>query len=332
MDLILTNSSGNEIRTIRDAELDMDLGATNDFVLTVLRSDYPNDITDKCRIFRPGSEFGGLIRRKGTRTADNTVTFGGYTWRGLLQHKIIQPDAGQNYKKVTGELNTVIASLVDSEFSGLFVTSSEDTGVSVSNYQFERYCTLLDGLKKMLLSVGYRLDIEYVQGTAGAAGYVSIGAVPIVDYSSQIELSSDMRFDYSTQVNNDGVNHLICLGEGELKDRVVRHLYVQADGTVSTSTQYYTGLDEIVDVYNFPGADAATLLEYGDEALREVESSASFDMKVLDISFDVAIGDIVGGRDYITGIVLAKPVTNKIWKYKNGTERVEYSLDNLEEY
>ena len=330
MDLILTNASGNEIRAIRDAEIDMDLGSTNDFVLTVSRTGYPNDITDKCRIFRPGSEFGGLIRRKGTRTSDNTVTFGGYTWRGLLQHKIIQPGAGQDYKTVTGELNTVIGSLVPGEFGGLFAASSVDTGVSVSNYQFDRYCTLLDGLEKMLLSVNYRLEITYVQGTAGAAGYVSVGAVPIVDYSNLIELSSDMRFNYSTQVNNDGVNHLICLGKGELRNRIVLHLYVQADGTIGT-TQYYTGLDEIVDVYNFPGADAATLQEYAEEAFRTLENTAKFDMQILDIEFDVAIGDIVGGRDYITGIVMSKPIRNKVWKYKNGTERVEYNLNDVEE-
>ena len=328
MDLILTNTSGNEIRSILDAEIDMDLGETNDFVLTVSRTGYPDDIRNMCRIFRPGSEFGGLIRRKGTRTADNTVSFGGYTWRGLLQHKVISPPTGQDYKKVSGELNSVISGLVDGEFDGLFVTSSEDTGVSVSNYQFDRYCTLMDGLTKMLKSVGYRLELSYVQGTAGSAGYVSIGAVPIVDYSSDIELSSDMRFNYTTEVTNDGVNHLICLGEGKLKDRVVQHLYVQADGTVSTSSQYYTGDEEVVEVYDFPGADAATLKKHALDALEGVKSNVSFTMKVLESNLDVAIGDIVGGRDYITGIVLSKPIACKVWKVSNGKEHVEYYLED----
>ena len=328
MDLILTDTSGNEIRAVMGAQLDMDLGTTNDFVLEVSRVGYPDDITNKCRIFRPGSEFGGLIRRKGTSTLDNTATFGGYTWRGLLQHKVIQPPSGYDYKEVSGELNTVIGNLVPSEFGGLFVASSEDTGVSVSNYKFDRYCTLHDGLMKMLRSVGYKLHLEYTQGTGGSAGYVEIGAVPIVDYSSQIELSNDMQFNFAAQAIADGVNHLICLGEGELKDRVVEHLYVQADGTVSTTTPYYTGIDEVADVYDFPGADASTLIEYAEEQLPDMQNRVTFSMKIEKLDLDVGIGDIVGGRDYITGITMAKPITGKIWTVKkNGTEKIEYKIE-----
>lgn len=328
MDLILTDTSGNEIRAVMGAEIDMDLGTTNDFVLEVSRVGYPDDITNKCRIFRPGSEFGGLIRRKGTSTLDNTATFGGYTWRGLLQHKVIQPPSGYDYKEVSGELNTVIGNLVPSEFGGLFVASTEDTGVSVSNYKFDRYCTLHDGLMKMLKSVGYKLHLEYTQGTGGSAGYVQIGAVPIVDYSSQIELSNDMQFNFAAQAIADGVNHLICLGEGELKDRVVEHLYVQADGTVSTTTPYYTGIDEVADVYDFPGADVSTLIEYAEEQLPDMQNRVTFSMKIERLDLDVGIGDIVGGRDYITGIVMAKPIVGKIWTVKqNGTEKIEYKLE-----
>ena len=328
MDLILTNSSGNEIRAIQDAEIDMDLGTTNDFVLEVSRVGYPDDITNMCRIFRPGSEFGGLIRRKGTNTQENTATFGGYTWRGLLQHKVIQPDVGQDYKTVTGELNAILWGMVEPEFDGLFVASTEDTGVTVSNYQFDRYCTLHDGLQKMLQSVGYKLHLVYVQGVAGAAGYVEISAVPIVDYSNQIELSNDMQFNFAAQAINDGVNHLICLGEGDLKDRIVEHLYVQADGTVSTTTPYYTGIDEVTDVYDFPGADSATLIEYAEEQLPDLQNRVTFSMKLERLDLDVEIGDIVGGRDYITGITMAKPIVGKIWTVKrNGTEKIEYKIE-----
>lgn len=327
MDLILTNPSGNEIRAILDAEVDMDLGSTNDFVLTVSRVGYPEDITSKCRIFKPGSEFGGLIRRKGTATIDNTATFGGYTWRGLLQHKIIQPPAGQDYATATGELNAVLWGIVEPEFDGLFVASTEDTGVEVTGYKFDRYCTMHDGLMKMLKSVGYKLNLEYKQGVNGDPGYVEISAVPIVDYSSQIELSSDMRFNFTAEAINDGVNHLICLGDGELKDRTVEHLYVQADGSIG-STPYFTGEDEIADVYDFPGADSATLIEYAMEQLPDLQNRVTFSMKLEELNLDVGIGDIVGGRDYITGIVMAKPITGKVWTVKkNGEEKIEYKIE-----
>ena len=108
----------------------------------------------------------------------------------MLEHKIIQPPAGSDYKKVSGELNEVLKTLIDPEFDGLFVVSQENTGVSVSNYQFDRYCTLLDGIVEMLASKGYRLEIRHKR-EEGIPGYVLISAVPVVDHSDQVELSKD---------------------------------------------------------------------------------------------------------------------------------------------
>ena len=41
---------------------------------------------------------------------------------------------------------------------------------------------------------------------------------------------------------------------------------------------------------------------------------------------DLAIGDIVGGRDYNTGILVQKPVVQKILKISKGTISVDYKL------
>lgn len=323
-ELILADPSGNEIRAVLDAEVDLDIGTTNDFEIKMSRVGF-EDIQLKSRIFNPGTELGGLIRRVKTATIDNSVTLGGFTWRGLLAKKIIEPPPGQDYATATGELNAILWGMVEPEFGGLFVASTEDTGVTVT-YQFERYCTLLDGLTKMLKSVNYRLEMQYKQGSGGAAGYVEIAAVPIVDYSSQIELSSDLRLNYIAEAMNDGTNHLICLGEGELKDRIVLHLYVQADGSIGT-TPYYTGLDEITDVYDFPGSDATTLEEYGRESYPDLMSYLKFGMDIEAINLDVGIGDIVGGRDYITGIVMQKPITGKVWTFRDQIEKIEYTLE-----
>lgn len=324
-ELILADPNGIEIRAVLDAEVDLDIGTTNDFEIKMSRVGF-EDIAQKSRIFNPGSEFGGLVRRVKTATIDNSVTLGGYTWRGLLQKKIIQPPPGQDYATATGELNAILFGMVEPEFDGLFVASQEDTGVVVTDYQFDRYTTLHDGLQKMLRSVGHRLEMRYIQGEQGAAGYVEISAVPIVDYSAQIELSSDMRLNYTAEAMNDGTNHLICLGDGKLKDREVLHLYVQADGTIGT-VPYYTGLDEIADVYDFPGADAATLEEYARDAFPDLMSYLKFGMDIESLNLDVGIGDIVGGRDYITGILMQKPITGKVWTYKQQIENIEYSIE-----
>ena len=52
-----------------------------------------------------------------------------------------------------------------------------------------------------------------------------------------------------------------------------------------------------------------------------------FSMDVASLDIDVEIGDIVGGRDYITGMYAAKPVETKIYHVENGIESIEYELE-----
>ena len=56
-------------------------------------------------------------------------------------------------------------------------------------------------------------------------------------------------------------------------------------------------------------------------------NSTSFSMDVESLKISVEIGDIVGGRDYITGMYAAKPVAKKIYRLENGTESLEYELE-----
>ena len=105
----------------------------------------------------------------------------------------------------------MLKSLIEPEFGGLYVVSGENTGVTVSNYQFDRYCTLLEGITKMLKSVRYRLDIRHKR-EQGVPGYILIRAVPIVDYSDQIELSKDCGLNYTMEDIRDGINRLIVTG------------------------------------------------------------------------------------------------------------------------
>lgn len=198
-------------------------------------------------VYVPDTEFGGIIEDVLTDTTLDYIELKGYTWRGRMEKKIISPPSGSDYKVVSGELNAILKQLIEPEFDGLYVVSDKSTEVSVSNYQFERYCTLLEGITKMLKSKGYRLDIQHKR-EQGKTGYIFIQAVPIVDYSREIELSKDSGLNYTMEDKRNGVNHLIVAGKGELQDRNVFHLYVWPDGTFR-KTQYYKGLDEIAQVY-----------------------------------------------------------------------------------
>ena len=326
MTIQLADPSGAEIRELTD-DFDVELSASKmDFELTVPYAAWDGTIDFDCRIYVPDTEYGGIVKEIESDTNNQLIYVRGYTWRGQLCKKVISPPSGADYKTISGELNSCIAAIIGGEFGALFQVSGENTGASVSNYQFARYCRLHDGLMDMLAAQGHRLEIAYRQTQAG--GYVQVGAVPIVDYSEEIELSSDGRMNFKSNENRRGVNHLICLGKGELRDRVVVHLYAQADGSVG-STQYYTGIEEFCETYDSNNSDADQLTESGTKKLKEIMNSQSFTAAAGDDLEDTGImlGDIISGRDYITGRQISKPIAKKILRIKEGRATVEYELE-----
>lgn len=319
--IIVANASGEEVRDLLFKEYDFEVGDEENSYLVTCNSAEWETIEDGSRLYIPDTEYGGLFKRLEVDTKKGTVSAGGYTWRGMLQNKIIIPPTGQDYATDSGEINAIIGTRVSAAFPNLFVGSSTPTGITVS-YRYNRYVSLYEGLKAMLKSVGYKMKITYNQETAR----VVVEAVPIVDYSAQIEYSSDMNADYTMNMEATGINHLICLGQGELKDRVVVHLYVDANGNIST-TQTYFGVDEIVSVYDYAGAARDDLIQSGTEQLAQEVNKNTFKIELESVT-DVAIGDIVGGRDYITGMRMTAPITTKVVTWRNGFESTEYKLSD----
>lgn len=323
--VILANEDLRELGSIKDSNITVDLNGNRTFSVQIARNNWYEELTFSSLIYIMGTEYGGIIGEVLTDTTLDYVELKGLSWRGRLAKKIIQPPAGLDYKTVSGELHTVMKSLIEPEFGGLFVVSQEDTGVTVSNYQFERYCTLYDGLVKMLKSKGYRLQLSF-RREQGEPGYLYIEAVPIVDYSNRIELSRDCQLNYTMDDKRDGVNHLIVTGKGEMQDRNVLHLYVQEDGTIGNQ-QYYTGLQEIAEVYENTSTETDELQSKSEERLRELMNKKTFKMDVAKLGIDVGIGDLVGGRDYLTGMYMAKPVENIVYELTGGIESKTYKLE-----
>lgn len=320
-DIIVAAPDGTELRSMLFSEYDFEVGdEENSFLITMPRDEWVSTENDS-RIYIPGTEYGGLYKRLETDTKNNSVAVGGLTWRGMLQKKIISPPSGQDYATDSGELNSLINSRVSAAFPGLFVGSSESTGVTTS-YQYTRYCTLYDGLKALLKNAGYRMEIQY----DALLRKVVVSAVPIVDYSAEIEYSSDMNADYSMKLDRTGINHLICLGSGELRNRIVEHLYVDADGKIS-QTQTFFNENEIAEIYDYAGASREDLIKSGTDQLRGELNLNEFRIS-LESERDVAIGDIVGARDYITGYTVTAPITTKIVKCEDGFVNTEYKLSS----
>lgn len=319
-EIIVARANGEELRSALYTEYDFETGddKNSTFLVTFLKDEWKS-IPDGGRLYIPNTEYGGLYKKTEVVSRYCTVAAGGYTWRGLMHRKIIEPLSGEDYAVDSGELNDIIGSRVSAAFPNLMVGSNVSTEVTVS-YQHKRYCTLYDGLKDMLASVGYRLRLAYDQEQAK----VVVDAVPIVDYSSEIEYSSDMNAHYKMTLDYMGINHLICLGAGELRNRVVIHLYVDRNGRIST-TQSLFDEDEVVGIYDYKGAEYDELMKSGIEQLERDINRSKFSID-LDAVKEVAIGDIVGSRDYTTGYTVKAPITTKVVKFREGVEKTEYKL------
>lgn len=327
--VILANSDLRELGAVKDANLTVDLNGNRNFSLQIARSYWQPEMTFSSLIYILGTEYGGIIGEVLTDTTLDYVELKGLSWRGRLAKKIIEPPAGSDHKTVSGELHTIMKELIEPEFDGLFVVSGKDTGVTVSNYQFDRYCTLLDGLNKMLKSKWYRLRLSF-RREQNEPGYLYVEAVPITDFSNRIELSRDCKLNYTMGDKRDGVNHLIVTGKGELQDRNILHLYMQENEEIGTE-QYYTGLQEIAEVYENTSTETAELMSVAEERFRSLMGKKTFQMDVAKMGMDVEIGDIVGGRDYLTGMYMAKPVENIIYEIINDTELKTYKLEGEDE-
>lgn len=330
MDFAVTDTNGLEQGFLNHCGVNITVGSENDFEIKIQNSLYDPKIHGKnCRFFCQDTEYGGIIRSLHPVTADNIVKLTGPTWRGLLNQRAISP--GKNdYVYLNGEANAVLDSYIKKlGLSELFSVSGEDSGIAFNNYQVPLQSMLLDAFTEALDTVQARIAIQYKQGEANDKGYVLLRCVPITDHSENIELNEDGSVKLDILDYRNGTNHLICLGTGELTARKQVDLYAWPDGSIGKEP-YYTGLDLIEEYYENTSADSlADLEEEGRKKLAEIMDYKELKISVIDT--DLELGDIVGGRERITGISMTAPVIRKdLTVDGNGWVTMEYKLKGEE--
>lgn len=334
MQLIRADRYGKPMGYITDADIDFEIGEAsdtlNDFSVTFSRRDWDGSITYGDWLYVPETEFGGIVSEISTSTQHDTVTVAGNTWRGMLCKKIIQPKAGQDYVTVDGWAEDIMRALIsDSGLGEIFAGITSMAAQKITNFRFDRYCTLHEGIIKMLRTINQRIKIATLPGRTGDPAYVWLTTEKIRDFSESLAMSEDASVNFSMIDSRRGVNHLICLGKGELRDRLVIHLYADDKGRIS-ETPYYTGADDITEVYDSSGSEAEDLRKNGVKKLMEVRNRKEYSMTLDRLDLDVDIGDIVGGRDHLTGVVIKRPIGRKIWTVSAGKEKLEYKLEGDE--
>ena len=270
MDLIYADETRKDIGVLNSYELDMAYGKDeNDFTCSVDRNDHCCSVG--FFIYAEGTEYGGIVDRIKVDTEKDAITYSGRTWHGVLESKVICPDPGEDYLILSGESNEVLQAVFDHiGLSGLFIASDVDTEVEISNYQFERYVPAYTGIKKMLKANGMKLQLSWENGMVKAS------AEPIYDYSQDDEFDTS-QVDFTIEKNYRPVNHIICLGQGNLRDRAVIHIYTDENGGVQpylvdpdedpvedsdyildTSQQVLFDQDDVVQVYDVSNAEITT--------------------------------------------------------------------------
>ena len=319
MDLTYMNSQKQDIGVMLNYDLDLAFGSDeNNFELRV-------SVNDHCCeagyfIYIEGTEYGGIIDAIESDTATGEVIYTGRTWHGILNAKVLCPDSGQDYLTLSGDANAVMGTLISKMgLTSLFAASSDASALNIISYQMARYITGYDGIKKMLKSVGGKLRMAY------DGEKVMVAAVPIVNYANE-GFDSDL-LAINVKKTAKKVNHLICLGQGELKDRTVVHLYADASGNIS-QTQTQTGLEEYSAVFDYPNAETNDdLIKAGKDRFDELrqQDNLAVDLDETEDIYD--LGDIVGAVDNVSGIAIAVPISKKIVNVQNGYLSVSYETD-----
>lgn len=310
--LIVTDETRADLAAVREFELDMAFGDDeNDFSASFTS---PVCVGGEY-IYIDGTEYGGVIDSVKASTESDVTTYEGRTWHGILAGKVLCPNKGDDYLTVKGEANECIAWIVSRcGLAPLFSAASAPSGLERVDYRFGRYVDAYAGLRGMLASVGGRLGMRREDGRVllwaeAAEGHEDV-AGELVGFTS----TRDVR----------PVNHLVCLGKGELKDRAVVHLYADASGKVSKA-QTIRGVDERARTYEMTSSEADDLEKEGRKKLKELQGQGAVTMDV-DGDGTWAVGDALTASDARLGQTVTATIRKKIIKVSGGFLTASYEV------
>lgn len=265
MDLIYADENRIDQGVMDAYELDMAYGSDeNNFTCTIDRGSHC--CTEGFFLYVEGEEYGGIVDKVKVNTEKDEITYSGRTWHGILEKKIICPEDGQDYAVFDGEANKVLQTIIDRiDLGDLFEASTEDTGIQIQAFQMDRYIDAYTGICKMLKDADAKLNIIWKNKK------VVLSAQLRQDYSQDEEFNT-AQVDFTIEKNYRPVNHIICLGQGDLKNRAVIHLFCDENGGIQpyatkdiplqdsdyilgTSRKVMDGEDEVVEILNYPNAE-----------------------------------------------------------------------------
>lgn len=317
MKLVVTDTFYRNTGFLKRFKLDMAFGSDeNDFTLTVpCRTKIPIGSL----VYIPGTEWGGLVREPWVIREEGLTyrVYHGQTWHGLMAERVLYPDAGVDHLTASGDVSAVIQSLVERVgLQGIF-QAAPSTGLTVPSFKFDHDSTYLyGGLMKMLESIGCILDIRRY-----ASGKTLIGAMPTPMYVDDSR-TSKMGL---TAKRLHPINHLVCLGKGELKERIRVDLYADRKGNIS-QTQSIFGTDVREEIYDLPMSERDDLIESGIKYLKDKQVFTEAKIEMPD-GISYPIGSIVNRKEARGGVEITARLGKVVVKlYSTGDREVTGTL------
>ena len=261
-------------------------------------------------LYFPSSEWGGKLESIKKVSKSHTVKLGGATWRGMLSRQIIMPPAGQSHLDMSEtDIYPVMRSLV-SDFGGLFAAPSGNAELLCG--QKFRYQNVLDGILDMLNPLGLRLVLALDPDSKK----VMLSTAAVTDHSDEIEFSGDYDFSYTSTLGEAAYNHIIALGRGEQENRLVRHVWLLSDGSMTTDSNAVgipSGAEDRALVYDYPSAeDEKELIKGAKQRLKEHGAQNGIEISFDSGDLDLPLGDKAGLRDRTLGFSDVRTITSKL--------------------
>lgn len=320
MPVVYTDPAGKPLGTIRRYEMSLeygDIGSDNEFLLRTVQ-DVPA-ASRGSRLFIPGTAWGGIVHAAGEDNTDgDLLTFRGPTWFGALSNRCIRPPADRDNLLLEGDIADVAArAIVNARFDDLYCAGVSDA-LHVK-WQFDRYCTLLEGLAKMAEAYHKRLQL-----------------------SRSLRGKTEITFADADVVNNDGlgfkcafaaevctpVNHLIVRGKGEGTEQEVVELFADSRGNTSR-TQTIFGALEVERVYNQFSLSGQELVDAGIKRLLEEQILAYAELELSE-SQSYELGQVVRFGSPRTGFQYTAPVKKVVIETNSlGETKVKNQLGDI---